>query len=120
MKANPVAGETGVVTGWGILSPGTTTLSSQLQVINVTIISREECSNSYAEYGGITRNMICAGAPEGGKGPCGGDSGGPLAVRGELAGIVSWGPGCGEAIFPGVYTSVATVRSFITDQTGLG
>lgn len=69
---------------------------------------------------GVTARMICAG--EAGKDSCQGDSGGPLTInRGagftELAGIVSFGTGCGRAGYPGVYTNVAEgrVNSFIRD-----
>ena len=63
--------------------------------------------------------MICAAVDGGGKDACEGDTGGPLVVNGILVGIVSWGIGCGQPGFPGVYTDVAALRSFVTDQTGV-
>ena len=83
------------------------------------ITSRAECNSAYADYDGITENMICAAVPGGGKVSCRGDSGGPLVVGGKLAGIVSWGIGCADARYPGVYSNIATLRSFITQQTGV-
>jgi trypsin len=63
--------------------------------------------------------MICAGVTGGGKNVCHGDSGGPLVVGGTLVGIVSWGIGCTEAGYPVVYSNVATLKSFVTNVTGL-
>ena len=60
------------------------------------------------------RSMLCAGGS--GVDTCSGDSGGPLAAAGTLAGIVSWGPDpCGQPGMPGVYTKVAAaeVRAFL-------
>ena len=49
--------------------------------------------------------MICAG--EDGKDSCQGDFGGPMIdSKGFMVGIVSWGRGCGEAGYPGVYTEL--------------
>ena len=64
-------------------------------------------------------NMICAAVSGGGKDACQGDSGGPLVVDGKLVGIVSWGLSCALADYPGVYSNVATLRSFVTNQTGV-
>jgi trypsin len=63
--------------------------------------------------------MICAGVTGGGKDACQGDSGGPLVVGNQLVGIVSWGLSCALPDYPGVYSNVATLRSFITEQTGV-
>ena len=53
--------------------------------------------------------MVCAG--DGVHDTCQGDSGGPLMVRDPsgnwaLAGITSWGEGCANPSYPGVYTRV--------------
>jgi len=114
----PPAGVLAVVSGWGTLTPGGS-LPSQLQAVEVFITDRAECNTAYASYGGITVNMICAAVPGGGKDACQGDSGGPLVVCDKLVGIVSWGLSCALADYPGVYSNVATLRSFITNQTGV-
>jgi trypsin len=117
-NVEPPAGAFSVVSGWGSLTQGGT-LPSQLQAVVVDITTRAACNSVYAQDGGITVNMICAGVTGGGKDACQGDSGGPLVIGVQLVGIASWGWGCGLADYPGVYSNVATLKSFITNTTGV-
>ncbi|CAG7731808.1 unnamed protein product, partial [Allacma fusca] len=61
----------------------------------------------------IYDSMICAGHPEGGKDACQGDSGGPLNHEGKMVGITSWGYGCAQAAYPGVYTEVSYFTEWV-------
>jgi secreted trypsin-like serine protease len=45
---------------------------------------------------------------------CSGDSGSPLICNNLLTGITSWGYGCGEPIYPGVYTSLSYYLEWIS------
>jgi len=63
-------------------------------------------------FGGFeSRTQVGAGFPEGGVDTCQGDSGGPLLVPAgaelRLVGDTSYGNGCAEPGFPGVYGRVA-------------
>jgi trypsin len=71
-------------------------------------------------FGGFeSRTQVGAGFPEGGVDTCQGDSGGPLLVPAgsglRLVGDTSYGNGCAEPGFPGVYGRVAddTLREWI-------
>lgn len=63
--------------------------------------------------------MICAAAT--GKGSCNGDRGGPLVnnENGELVGLVSWGAGCANPKYPGVYSNIAKATDWIKQTIGL-
>ncbi|XP_029794393.1 serine protease 52-like isoform X5 [Suricata suricatta] len=108
------------VTGWGI----TTTrhsMTSELQKVNIKLIKWKTCSHIMPIF---TRNMLCAGSPQGGKDACQGDSGGPLVCQKKTnqgiwyqLGIVSWGVGCGRKRLPGVYTKVSNYLSWIDTET---
>ena len=118
-STEPAAGSLAVVSGWRKLMHGDWPLREELQAVEVNITSRAECDSAYAVYDGITENMICAAVPDEGNVACNGDSGGPLVVGGQLVGTVSWGVGCTEAGYPTVYSNVATLKSFVTQETGV-
>ncbi|XP_049910862.1 transmembrane protease serine 9 [Epinephelus moara] len=104
------------ITGWGSMREGGS-LTNLLQKAAVNIIDQADCQQSYGNV--LTPNMMCAGSMEGGRDTCLGDSGGPLTCRelsGQwfIAGVTSWGHGCGRIGFPGVYTRVTSVRKWIS------
>ncbi|CAD7012597.1 trypsin-7 [Ceratitis capitata] len=115
-EKNPQTGQNALVTGWAPVSKDGPTLN-QLQSVDVQIISKKDCISQYKNRDKITDRMICGGVRSGSRGTCGGDAGGPLAYNGTLVGVVSWGVGCGEHGFPGVYASVAKLRNWINEQT---
>jgi len=97
--------------------------ATYLQELAVNIISPGIC-NQPDWYGPGNRPefdekvMICAGYPEGGKGSCYGDSGGPLQCENRngqymLVGLTSWGHGCARPKKPAVYTNVWSVFDWI-------
>ena len=66
----------------------------------------------------ITDSKICAGyRGVGGKDSCTGDSGGPLVCNQNgnaiLTGVVSYGIGCGNSKYPGVYSRVTHILDWI-------
>ena len=82
-----------------------------LQEAVVPVVSRARCSSAYRTWIAIDPiHQFCAGGGQGGRDACTGDSGGPLATSAEgrfyLAGVVSFGKGCGRRDFPGVYTRI--------------
>ncbi|XP_039655018.1 trypsin-3-like isoform X3 [Perca fluviatilis] len=107
------------VSGWGYNNLDGGQAPFTLRTVTVPIVSSARCNSSESFNGNITANMICAGYRTGGKDACKGDSGGPLVCRGCVYGVVSWGNGCGDAKFPGVYTAVSKFRRWI-DQTIYG
>ncbi|XP_058463101.1 trypsin 5G1-like [Malaya genurostris] len=106
------------VSGWGN-TQNVQESSRYLRAADVPSVNQEQCATAYESFGGITERMLCAGYKEGGKDACQGDSGGPLVSGGKLVGVVSWGLGCAQPNYPGVYSRVASVRSWIEEITGI-
>jgi secreted trypsin-like serine protease len=109
------------ISGWGTTSEGGSTGSDTLRAATVNVLPDTNCSNVLA-YGLLydTATQLCAGNSNGGVDTCQGDSGGPLQAPLEgggyrLVGLTSWGQGCAEAGFPGVYARIAgaAMRSVI-------
>ena len=112
-----VAGVQLLATGWGLLAQGGKQ-PIDLMKVQVPIVDTANCNDANSYNGAITAQMVCAGMDVGGKDTCQGDSGGPLtggAANAVLNGITSWGQGCAQANFFGIYTKVAnpTIRQFI-------
>jgi len=106
--------QTAVVTGWGTLTSGGDS-PQILQKVTVPFVADDTCQRAYQNINDIMPTMVCYG--EKGKDSCQGDSGGPLIgyVNGEpyQYGIVSWGYGCAEANYPGVYTRTSSFYNWI-------
>ena len=106
------------VIGWGNTSTTGESFPDILQQVQVPLSDHEACKTAYAAVGQtVTANMICAGFAAGGKDSCQGDSGGPLVIESAgswvQVGVVSFGEGCAQANFPGVYTRVGNYIDWI-------
>jgi trypsin len=99
-----------------------------LQEAQVPIVADEDAAEAYPYlvegvdplFGGFeSETQVAAGFPQGGVDTCQGDSGGPLLVPAgsemRLVGDTSYGAGCAEPGFPGVYGRLAdaTLREWI-------
>ncbi|XP_063094544.1 transmembrane protease serine 6 isoform X1 [Cavia porcellus] len=103
------------ITGWGAQREGGPT-SNVLQKVDVRLVAQDLCNEAYHYQ--VTPRMLCAGYRKGKKDACQGDSGGPLVCREPsgrwfLAGLVSWGLGCGRPNYFGVYTRITGVIGWI-------
>lgn len=84
----------------------------------VPLLPAWKCKKRYSHR--FTSRMLCAGSlsERHRVDSCQGDSGGPLVCQGGggqwvLTGIISWGHGCGNPSFPGVYTRVSRFLRWI-------
>lgn len=119
MKALPT-GSTLTVMGWGNRSNSGEDFPDLLHEVSVPLADQSTCKDNYDDIGqDITNNMLCAGLAEGGKDSCQGDSGGPLLFQKDSewiqAGIVSFGEGCAERDYVGVYTNVSRYLAWIEE-----
>jgi len=110
------------ITGWGHLEQDGDT-PEVLQEAEVTLISNEDCVTKFG-YGRsqIDEGMLCAqGKTIDGKvsDACQGDSGGPLvcesAGRWTVYGATSWGRGCADERYPGVWARVTQELDWVHD-----
>ncbi|MGB6165126.1 MAG: serine protease [Pseudonocardiaceae bacterium] len=105
-------GNTGTVFGWGAHSGG------HLATATVPVVSDscfdEPYRNGKQNPTSMKRALFCAGDTK--HDACDGDSGGPLLINGELAGIVSGGGinrGCAQKGYPGTYSRVSNYSDWI-------
>jgi secreted trypsin-like serine protease len=112
-------GRKATVAGWGstsALPPGS--FPDRMREVQVPIVSDTQAQQTlHQEF--VPRLMVAAGRT--GKGPCVGDSGGPMFARvsGKYTqiGITSFGPAVCTAGSPTVYTEVnaPSIRGFVTN-----
>ncbi|XP_072118280.1 enteropeptidase [Mobula birostris] len=105
------------IAGWGAVNQGGPA-SLFLQEAEVPLVTNEKCQENLMQYN-ITQNMMCAGYSKGGIDTCQGDSGGPLICKQDsqwfLAGVTSFGHGCGLPESPGVYARVTEFVDWIQE-----
>jgi secreted trypsin-like serine protease len=112
------------IIGWGADREGGSPQRWLLKA-QVPEVDDATCGKAYRDSGtNFTDDaMLCAGLfGTGGVDTCQGDSGGPMVIKLEdgtylQVGIVSWGHGCAQAQFPGVYTEVSTYAAAIMKAT---
>jgi secreted trypsin-like serine protease len=120
-------GTLATILGWGATRPRTleeepSGFPRALQQAEVPIVANGVCNAPQSYNGAILETMLCAGFPQGGVDTCQADSGGPLLVPSgagfALAGIASFGRGCGQPNFYGVYTRVSSFVGFVESVIG--
>jgi secreted trypsin-like serine protease len=119
LETDPKADRKGVVPtvyGWG--NTQDTGPADTLTKLAVPDLGDATClaNNDYTANGYAAATNLCAGYVEGGRDACQGDSGGPLVLNGRLLGTVSWGRGCAEAGYPGVYAQIASAAKALQAQ----
>ncbi len=113
------------VAGWGttVAPPAASVFVDALQTLDLPILTSADCANYGSAF--VPSMMLCAGFPEGVQDACQGDSGGPLTVAATdsgqrvLVGAVSWGNGCADAGFPGIYAHLPNFRTFVYGTIGV-
>jgi len=110
------------ITGWGTLNFGGSSPDAHQEAV-VDIVNDTTCNMSYA--GRLSSTMLCAqgNSSKGITDTCRGDSGGPLVCQetsGQFAlyGVTSWGRGCGNPQYPGIYARVSRVLDWINETMG--
>jgi len=100
------AGDDLVVFGFGTLASGGAS-PNVMQEVTLDYVSNEECATAYDGIFTITSSMLCAARD--GKDSCQGDSGGAIldANTQKQVGVVSFGEGCADPRYPGVYSRVS-------------
>ncbi|XP_068200538.1 uncharacterized protein [Palaemon carinicauda] len=110
-------------TGWGKDAFGDQgQFQTILKEVELPVVEHRQCEAALRQTRlgyqfSLHQGMLCAGGEQG-KDTCQGDGGGPLVCQGpdgslQLAGLVSWGIGCGQYGVPGVYVNVGHYTQWI-------
>ena len=111
----PSSGATLTVMGFGTTSEGGDS-SDVLLEVDVAAVDDNTCVKQYDDEV-FPDVMFCATVRDFSKDSCQGDSGGPIIDQnGIQVGIVSWGYGCAQKNYPGVYTRVGYYDDWIKSK----
>ncbi|CAG9814998.1 unnamed protein product [Phaedon cochleariae] len=110
---NTYAGEYGTILGWGKTDDGS--VSDTLKGVTVEVISNEACRSINPAYEIVVESHVCVSG-EGPRGSCGGDSGGPLLVKGTQIGLVSFGADNCTLGMPSVFTRLSRYNDWIVEN----
>lgn len=93
---------------------------THLQFLAETTLTNVECRERHARppYTLRIHNETLCAFTRVREGACHGDSGGPLAVNGQLVGVVSWGRPCANG-FPDQYMRISSYTPWIQQVTGV-
>lgn len=101
--------------------------TNKLQALQTRVVPNDDCADVFRKHKQalIDNRIICAGDVRGGRDSCQGDSGGPLMLPRNVnnslfqfyqIGIISYGFGCAEPGYVGVYTRVTTFMDWINQN----
>ena len=121
-----VEGEIGVVSGWGATAEADMKKAEMLRLVELPLLEHSKCLKAYQDMTQVSNDsQFCAGVVGGGRDACFGDSGGPIVSRVHgpdmeerfyLAGVVSFGKGCGRAAYPGVFTRLEPFLPWLLEK----
>jgi len=107
-----------IATGWGSLYQDGSVFPDAMMQVRLPVVSRTQCRVAYGSAAIDSEKMCTGDTIQGGLDTCSGDSGGPLVCLHEervwiQVGITSYGIGCGDKNYPGVYARVASHTDWI-------
>lgn len=105
--------------GTGATSASGAGAGSIFRTVKVPYIESSVCRRLYAGYSIFDSNLCAGNVISGGIDSCQGDSGGPAVVETQngpvLVGVVSWGIGCADKKYPGVYTRASSFSAWVSN-----
>lgn len=105
-------GEEVIISGWGLLKTNGDHLPISLQYNTVKALTTSQCKRKVLSW---SDSLLCLSHPKG-AGACNGDSGGPAAYNGKLAGVAGFViTGCGSSR-PDGYAKVSSHLSWIKNN----
>lgn len=113
-------GDVAVASGWGRTSDTSSGVATNLQYVDLTVITNTKCAQTYGTSV-VTDSTLCVATTDA-KSTCNGDSGGPLVLKSssEQIGLTSFGASAGcEKGYPAAFTRVTSYLNWIKTNTGI-